>query len=156
MTGSVDSIHRKTPPANNTHGTWHERLSRRLALATGHPTAFIIAVGVIAVWAVTGPIFNFNDTWQLLINTGTTIATFLMVFLIQQAQNRDTMALQAKLAELVIAVQGAENRIALAEDLSEAELMELHDRHAKQAEEQLDRLKEAADRARDKETVPAE
>jgi low affinity Fe/Cu permease len=83
---------------------------------------FIAAVLTVVVWAATGPMFHYSDTWQLVINTGTTIVTFLMVFLIQNTQNRDTLAVQVKLAELIIAVKGAQNRLANAEDLTEEEL----------------------------------
>ena len=94
---------------------------------TGHPVAFLLAVAVIVVWALTGPIFRYSDTWQLVINTGTTIVTFLMVFLIQNTQNRDTLAIQLKLSELVLAMKGAENKFAAIEDLSDEELEELHE-----------------------------
>ena len=86
-----------------------ERFAHRISEATGHPTAFALAIGVIVVWAVSGPFFGFNETWQLVINTGTTIVTFLMVFLIQCMQNRDTAALQLKLDELLLAVSAADN-----------------------------------------------
>ena len=82
---------------------------------------------MVLAWAVSGPLFGFSDTWQLVINTSTTIVTFLMVFLIQNTQNRDTLALQLKLAELIIAMQGAKNKIATAEDLSEEDLEQLHE-----------------------------
>jgi low affinity Fe/Cu permease len=111
-----------------------ERLARAAAVATGRPSAFLLAVFVVIVWAATGPVFHYSDTWQLVINTGTTIVTFLMVFLIQRAQNRDTMAVQAKLAELVIAVKGAKNQVAIAEELSEHELQELHEAQLVEAE----------------------
>ena len=98
----------------------------RLACATAHlagkPLTFLIAVALVLAWALSGPLFGYSDTWQLVINTSTTIVTFLMVFLIQHTQNRDTLALQLKLAELIIAVEGAENRLATAEDLSEEDL----------------------------------
>jgi len=96
------------------------------AHATGTPAAFLLATAFIILWAFSGPAFGFSDTWQLVINTATTIITFLMVFLIQATQNRDTMALQVKLAELIIAMKGAENRIAAVEELSEDELNQLH------------------------------
>ena len=96
------------------------------ARATGSPAAFLIATTFIIVWAVTGPAFGYSDTWQLVINTATTIITFLMVFLIQNTQNRDTMALQVKLSELIIAMKGAENRIAAVEELSDEDLEGLH------------------------------
>ena len=93
--------------------------------STGSPAAFIIAFSIIIVWIVTGPFFNFSDTWQLVINTGTTIITFLMVFVIQQAQNKDTMALHLKLNELIAATKGASNRLMDIEDLTEQELKAL-------------------------------
>jgi low affinity Fe/Cu permease len=92
---------------------------------TGGSTAFALACAVILVWAITGPIFGFSNTWQLVINTGTTIVTFLMVFLIQRAQNKDAMAIQLKLNELVAAIEGASNRLIDVEDLSEEELVTL-------------------------------
>jgi low affinity Fe/Cu permease len=102
------------------------RFSHATAHAAGTPAAFLIAVLSIAVWATVGPLFGFSDTWQLVINTGTTIVTFLMVFLIQNTQNRDTLALQLKLSELIIAMKGAKNSLATVEDLTEEELEELH------------------------------
>jgi len=105
--------------------------SRVVAHATGTPAAFIVATLTIIAWAVTGPIFGYTDTWQLVINTGTTIITFLMVFLIQTTQNRDTLALQLKLSELIIAVKGAKDGIATIEDLSVEELEQLHEDLAK-------------------------
>lgn len=102
------------------------RLSHATAHATGTPAACLIAAFIVLVWAATGPLFDFSDTWQLVINTGTTIVTFLMVFLIQNTQNRDTLALQLKLSELIIAMKGAKNSLATIEDLTEEELEELH------------------------------
>src|SRR6186997_2376517 len=93
---------------------------------SGHPLAFLTAAMMIIVWVLTGPIFNYSDTWQLVINTGTTIVTFLMVFLIQNTQNRDTLAIQLKLSELVLAMKGGENKFAAIEDLSDEELEQLH------------------------------
>lgn len=100
--------------------------AQRIAIWTGHSTSFFLAVLVIAVWIVTGPIFHYSDTWQLVINTGTTIVTFLMVFLIQNTQNRDMMAVQLKLSELVLAMRGAKNSFAALEDLTDEELEALH------------------------------
>ena len=91
----------------------------------------MLASLVILVWLITGPIFSYSDTWQLVINTGTTIVTFLMVFLIQRTQNKDSLAIQLKLNELVAAINGASNRLIDCEDLSEEELQTLHDHYAK-------------------------
>jgi low affinity Fe/Cu permease len=103
-----------------------ERFSSTVTHWTGGSSAFAIACTVIVVWAFTGPLFGFSDTWQLVINTGTTIVTFLMVFLIQRAQNKDAKAIQLKLNELVAAMEGASNRLIDVEDLSEEELEALH------------------------------
>jgi low affinity Fe/Cu permease len=105
---------------------WFDSFARNASHLCGKPVAFLLAVAVVIAWAVTGPIFRYSDTWQLVINTGTTIITFLMVFLIQNTQNRDSIAVQVKLAELIIAVEGAHNRLANCEDLSEDELEKLH------------------------------
>ena len=102
------------------------RFANWTARATGHPMAFALAAGVVLAWLVTGPIFGFSDTWQLVINTGTTIVTFLMIFLVQRSQNRDGLAIQLKLNELVAAVQGASNRLIDVEALSAKELRTLH------------------------------
>src|SRR6266550_3845321 len=101
-----------------------ERLARRITNWTGSSLAFAIALAIIVVWAITGPFVNppFNDTWQLIINTGTTIVTFLMVFLIQRAQNKDAQAVHLKLNELLAVMQGASNRLIGVEELSEAEI----------------------------------
>lgn len=101
---------------------WFDKVSKAVTRATGRPAAFILAFVVIFVWAVTGPLFDFSDTWQLVINTGTTIVTFLMVFVIQQSQNKDTMAIQLKLNELIASQKNASNRLIDIEDLSEKEL----------------------------------
>jgi low affinity Fe/Cu permease len=107
-------------------------LERFASLATrwsGGSLAFGLALGVIAVWAVSGPFFGFSDTWQLVINTGTTIVTFLMVFLIQRSQNKDSEAIQLKLNEIVAALEGASNRLVNAESLSEEKLKLLHEHY---------------------------
>lgn len=106
----------------------------------GRPTTFLLAVGVIAVWIVTGPIFGFSDTWQLVINTGTTIVTFLMVFLIQNTQNRDTAAIQLKLDELIRATQGAHNALMDLEELEERQIEAFRRRYERLASEARGRL----------------
>jgi len=103
-----------------------ERFSRRATEATGTSTAFILALLVIIIWLITGPLFNYSDTWQLVINTGTTIVTFLMVFLIQRSQNKDALAIHLKLNEIVAALEGASNRLVDVEDLTEDEIKTLH------------------------------
>jgi low affinity Fe/Cu permease len=105
------------------------RLATWIARASGHPAAFVLAAATIAVWLVSGPLFGFSDTWQLVINTGTTIVTFLMVFLIQNTQNRDGAALQLKLDELIRATQGAHNALLDLEELSENELEKFRKRY---------------------------
>lgn len=109
-------------PKRNALGALLERLSYHATRATGTSLAFVIATLVVVVWAITGPIFGFSDTWQLVINTGTTIVTFLMVFLIQRAQNKDALAIHLKLNEIVAAMEGASNRLIDVEDLSEPEI----------------------------------
>jgi low affinity Fe/Cu permease len=100
---------------------------------SGHSASFMLAVAIVLLWLITGPIFRFSDTWQLVINTGTTIVTFLMVFLIQRAQNKEALATQLKLNELVAAMEGASNRLVSAESLSEEELRVLRDHYEKLA-----------------------
>jgi low affinity Fe/Cu permease len=117
----------------STIGRTLERFSGLIAHWTGSSLAFAVACLVIVVWAVTGPIFGWSDTWQLVINTGTTIVTFLMVFLIQRAQNKDALAIQMKLNELVASIDGASNRLIDVEGLSEAELETLHEFYSKLA-----------------------
>jgi low affinity Fe/Cu permease len=102
-----------------------DRFSSAVTKVTGKPIAFVIAFLIIIVWAVSGPVFQFSDTWQLVINTGTTIITFLMVFVIQQSQNKDTMALQIKLNELIASSENASNRLIDVEDLTPEELQTL-------------------------------
>jgi low affinity Fe/Cu permease len=111
-----------------------EKFSARITKATGKPMAFILAVLVIIGWALSGPIFHYSDTWQLVINTGTTIITFLMVFLIQQSQNKDTAALQLKLNELIAASSTASNRLIDVEDISASELETLKKFYVKLAQ----------------------
>src|SRR5262245_65096587 len=104
------------------------RFAKWTAHTTGRPITFFLAALVIVVWVVTGPIFRFSDTWQLVINTGTTIVTFLMVFLIQRAQNKDALAIQLKLDELLASQPGASNRLINLEDWSEEDIIALHQR----------------------------
>lgn len=106
-----------------------EKISIDVTRWTGSSTAFALAFLIIVVWLVSGPLFKYSDTWQLVINTGTTIVTFLMVFLIQRSQNKESLAVQLKLNELVAAVEGASNRLVDIEDLSEDELESLHDHY---------------------------
>jgi low affinity Fe/Cu permease len=106
-----------------------ERFSHQVTQWAGSSLAFAIALAVILVWAVTGPIFGFSDTWQLVINTGTTVVTFLMVFLIQRTQNKESRAVHVKLNEIVAALEGASNRLIDVEDLTEDEIETLHEHY---------------------------
>jgi low affinity Fe/Cu permease len=108
-----------------------ERLSERITRWAGSTAAFACALTVVLIWAISGPIFHFSNTWQLVINTGTTIATFLMVFLIQRTQNKDSLAIHLKLNEIVAAMEGASNRLVDAEDLSEQTLEKYYSELAK-------------------------
>jgi low affinity Fe/Cu permease len=119
------------------------RFANATALAAGLPTTFGLALLVIVAWAVTGPIFGFSDTWQLVINTGTTIVTFLMVFLIQNTQNRDSIAMQIKLDELLRAGKGAETAMADLEDLTEEELEAFQAHYRKLAEAARSKMRES-------------
>jgi low affinity Fe/Cu permease len=104
---------------------WFNWLAVQTAALSGKPVTFLAAVAVVVLWAVTGPIFHYSDTWQLVINTGTAIVTFLMVFLIQATQNRDTLALQIKLSELILALEGARNELAAIEQQPEGALKDM-------------------------------
>lgn len=115
-------------------------LAKRVSRWCGRQSTFLLAVGVIAVWIVTGPIFGFSDTWQLVINTGTTIVTFLMVFLIQNTQNRDTAAIQLKLDELIRATKGAHNVLMDLEELEEARIEAFRARYERLAADARGRL----------------
>ena len=117
-------------PANTGHRSgWLERFATQATSWSGSSGAFALAAGIVLVWLVTGPIFGYSNTWQLVINTGTTIVTFLMVFLIQRAQNKESLALQLKLNEIVAALAGASNRLINIEDLSEDEIRTLHEHY---------------------------
>ncbi|HET6574982.1 MAG TPA: low affinity iron permease family protein [Fimbriiglobus sp.] len=118
----------------NHRESWPARFARRATDWSGSTAAFLLAALAIAVWLVTGPVFEFSNTWQLVINTGTTIITFLMVFLIQRAQNKDSQALHLKLNELVAATRGASNRLINVEGLTEEELKVLHAHYCKLVE----------------------
>ena len=111
-----------------------EKFAAKVTEWAGHPYAFMLAFATILLWGISGPVFGFSDTWQLVINTGTTIITFLMVFLIQQSQNKDSHAIQLKLNEIVAATKGASNRLINIEDLSEEELLALKKYYTKLAE----------------------
>jgi len=130
---STSIIRRRTGP--------FARFARRTSDASGHPITFGLAILVIVVWGATGPIFHYSDTWQLVINTGTTIATFLMVFLIQNTQNRDTHALQLKINELIRATKGAHNALMDLEELTDHELEMLRRRYLDLAEEARQQLR---------------
>ena len=131
------------PDTSTRHGETHAgshqgrfaEFAHAVARLAGKPTTFLLALTLIIVWAVSGPVFGFSDTWQLVVNTATTIVTFLMVFLIQNTQNRDTMALQIKLADLIIALRGTHNDMATAEDMSDEDLEALHKEYRKRAED---------------------
>src|SRR5436305_4918230 len=112
---------------------WFPAFARWAANVSGHSMTFGLAMLIVVVWAATGPLFGYSDTWQLVINTGTTIVTFLMVFLIQNSQNRDSLAFQVKLDELIIKLHGAGNEIAGAEDLCDEDLEALHNSYKERA-----------------------
>lgn len=119
------------------------RFSSVMSFAAGQPLAFILAVVVVIVWSVTGPLFSYSETWQLIINTGTTIVTFLMVFLIQNGQNRDSAAMQAKLDELVRAVRSAREEFIGIEHLTEKEITKIRDELEKQVGARVDKQRTA-------------
>jgi low affinity Fe/Cu permease len=114
--------------------SWFSDFAKKAARAAGHPIVFALAGAVVVLWLITGPLFGFSDTWQLIINTGTTIVTFLMVFLIQNTQNRDSEAMHIKLDELIRAVEGAHNSLLNLEDLGEKELDRIRADYIKLAE----------------------
>jgi low affinity Fe/Cu permease len=124
--------------------SWFNKVAKWTARATGRPATFAAAVSFIIVWALTGPIFKFSDTWQLVVNTATTIVTFLMVFLIQNTQNRDTEALQVKLDELIRATKEAHNAVLDLEELDEDHLDKIRAHYQKLAKEARHELNEKA------------
>jgi low affinity Fe/Cu permease len=140
MNSIIDNRGERTTASQPPLSQQFSQFAHATSVWTGNSAAFLLAVAVIIVWVVSGPFFNFSDTWQLVINTGTTIVTFLMVFLIQNTQNRDTLAIQLKLSELVLAMKGAENKYAATEDLSDEELQALHDDCRARAEMTLNQL----------------
>jgi low affinity Fe/Cu permease len=121
-------------PAGSSRGNFFARFAGRVTAWSGTTLAFCMALGTVVVWALTGPIFQYSETWQLVINTSTTIITFLMVFLIQRAQNKDSLVLHLKLNELIAAHKGASNRLINAQDFSEEEIHLLHRYFTKLAE----------------------
>jgi low affinity Fe/Cu permease len=125
--------------------SWFTRAAKWASRAAGRPSTFIGAVVIILLWAITGPLFHFSDTWQLVINTGTTIITFLMVFLIQNTQNRDTDALQIKLDELLRAVSAARNTMIDLEELDDAELEAIREDYLKLARKAHAKIKRDKD-----------
>jgi low affinity Fe/Cu permease len=120
-------------------------LAKAVSRVCGRPQTFALAVGVILVWIVTGPIFGFSDTWQLVINTGTTIVTFLMVFLIQNTQNRDTQAIQIKLDELIRATKGAHNALLDLEELQDTSLEQFRKHYASLARSARQKLRDGGE-----------
>jgi low affinity Fe/Cu permease len=124
--------------------SWFLKFSNKLAQIAGHASTFVIAVGLVIVWAISGPLFHFSDTWQLVINTSTTIVTFMMVFLIQNTQNRDTAAMQIKLDELIRAVDKAHNALLDLEELDEKDLARFRERYEKLARDARDDLRDAS------------
>ena len=130
--------------------SWFDRFAKRTAHASGQPITFVLAALLIVVWAVTGPLFGWSDTWQLVVNTGTTVVTFLMVFLIQSTQNRDTEAMQVKLDELLRVTPGAHNVLMDLEELDERELERIRAVYIKLAAE----ARKGLDQGRSDEGVP--
>jgi low affinity Fe/Cu permease len=124
--------------------SWFLKFSNALAQVAGRASTFVVAVGLVVVWGISGPLFHFSDTWQLVINTSTTIVTFLMVFLIQNTQNRDTAAMQIKLDELIRAVDQAHNALLDLEELDEKDLGRFRERYEKLARDARDDLRDAS------------
>jgi low affinity Fe/Cu permease len=139
---------------------WFTKFSSRVAELSGTYVAFVGALGIIIIWALLGPVFGFTDTWQLVINTGTTIVTFLMVFLIQHTQNRDALATHLKLDEIIRALESADNEIMTAEDQSDETLHELKQKYQslcqqhEELKEQLEKIQNS--NGQEKATAPAQ
>jgi low affinity Fe/Cu permease len=121
--------------------SWFTRFAKWTSHVSGSPPAFALAIGIVLIWALTGPVFGYSDTWQLVINTGTTIVTFLMVFLIQNTQNRDSQAIQVKLDELIRCTSGAHNALLNLEELEEKELLDICSEYHKIAERARDAIR---------------
>ena len=137
----------------NHKGSVFTHFARWTAAFTGRPVTFLAAVLIIVMWGVTGPLFGFSDTWQLVINTGTTIVTFLMVFLIQNTQNRDTEAIQIKLDEIIRALKGARNEIIDLEEMDEKELDQIRKQYLELADHARHHIEERAKRSKRKDSV---
>ena len=120
---------------------WYSHFAKSAARFCGRPKVFVVAVAIVLLWAITGPLFGFSDTWQLVINTATTIVTFLMVFVIQSSQNRDTEAIQIKLDELIRATEGAHNALLDLEELEEDKLDEFRNQYHKLADRARSQVK---------------
>jgi low affinity Fe/Cu permease len=131
--------------------SWFSYCAKVVARISGHPITFLVAAGSVVIWALLGPVFDFSDTWQLVINTSTTIITFLMVFLIQNTQNRDTQAIQIKLDEIIRATRGAQNSVLDSEELEEAELEKIHQNYENLAEADRDELCSSAEQENENE-----
>jgi low affinity Fe/Cu permease len=119
----------------SSNASWFGRFARETSRTAGRPATFMLAMGVVLLWALTGPLFGFSDTWQLVINTGTTVVTFLMVFLIQATQNRDSEALQVKIDELIRATEGAHNALLDLEEIDEEQMDLIRQRYKTLAEQ---------------------
>jgi low affinity Fe/Cu permease len=132
MMAAMSHVDSRCPPPKGFNARL-QALSTRITAWAGSTTAILLAFSSVALWAATGPVFRFSNTWQLVINTGTTVITFLMVFLIQRAQNKDALAIQLKLNEIVAAVKGADNRLIDIEDLSEEQLKQLREHYQRLA-----------------------
>ena len=152
--------HKKHPHKGSWLNNQFSRMAQSVASWSGHPVSFLLACAVVLVWIVTGPMFDYSDTWQLVINTGTTIVTFLMVFLIQNTQNRDAKALHLKLDELLRAVKGARTGLVNLEDMSDEDLAELQksfqrlrERHAHTVEKVREKAEKIEEKSGDPDAV---